>query len=93
MSAFVYILTNKMGGTLYTGSTTDIARRISEHRAKTVSDFTKTYFLVRLVHVEEYDTIISARHREWQIKNWHRAWKIALIEGSNPDWNDLTPLL
>ena len=93
MVAFSYILTNKRGGTLYVGSTTDIHRRLDEHRSKAVPSFTRTYNLVRLVHLEHFSLLIEARHRERQLKAWRREWKIALIERTNPDWNDLAHFL
>ena len=91
--SYVYMLANKKGGTLYTGSTTDIRRRMEEHRAKVVAGFTKKYSVTRLVYLEPHATIAEARYRERAIKRWYRAWKIALIERSNPEWYDLTKRL
>lgn len=88
-SYFVYIMTNKPGGTLYIGVTNDIERRGSEHFAKQGSQFTKKYNLHRLVYVEETTDIMAAIAREKQLKNWHRQWKINLIEAENPEWKDL----
>ena len=89
MAGWVYIVTNKRHGTLYTGVTSDIVRRASEHRAGAVDGFAKRYGLTRLVWHERHDTMPLAIAREKQIKNWRRAWKIALIEEQNPDWRDL----
>ena len=89
MAGWVYIVTNKRHGTLYTGVTSDIARRASEHRASAMDGFAKRYGLTRLVWHERHDIMPLAIAREKQIKNWRRAWKIALIEKQNPDWRDL----
>lgn len=86
---FVYILTNKKGGVLYTGVTSDLPKRIHEHRHKTIEGFTKRYNLARLVHYEAFDDAENAIHREKCIKEWKRLWKIELIEKSNPEWRDL----
>jgi putative endonuclease len=86
---YVYILTNKKDGTLYVGVTSDLSKRIHEHKTKPVSSFTKTYNLDKLVYYEVSDSIVQAITREKQLKNWHRQWKIDLIERNNPDWNDL----
>lgn len=86
---FVYILTNRMCGVLYVGVTSDIDARVWLHREGKGSHFCRRYGLDRLVLVEEYPTITEAIAREKQLKNWQRAWKIELIEASNPDWEDL----
>jgi putative endonuclease len=88
---WVYILTNKPRGVLYTGVTAEIDRRIWEHRTGLGSRFCRRYGLDRLVLVEEYPTIEEAIAREKQLKNWRRQWKIELIEAANPDWQDLAP--
>lgn len=93
MEAYVYILANGRNGTLYVGSTTDMARRMEEHRSGVVKGFVTTYKLYLLVYVEAHDTVFEAREHERRVKRWHRAWKIALIEAQNPEWRDLTPLL
>lgn len=90
---YVYILTNKRNGTLYTGMTNDLARRVFEHRSKAVPGFTKKYDLTRLAWYEVHGTLESAYQREKRIKEWKRAWKIALIEALNPEWHDLTDML
>ena len=86
---FVYILTSKRNGTLYTGSTDDLKRRVWEHKEKTRPGFTSKYGVDRLVWYEEHDERDSALTRERRIKEWKRAWKIELIEKENPDWVDL----
>lgn len=86
---YVYILTNKTNKVLYIGVTNDLERRIFEHRNKLVEGFTKKYNLNKLIYYEVTDDIRSAIEREKQLKNWHRDWKINLIEGFNPTWKDL----
>jgi putative endonuclease len=86
---WVYILTNRPNGVLYTGVTADLPRRIWEHREGTASVFTKRYGLKRLVHAEPHETITMAIQREKNLKHWSRAWKVALIERDNPAWDDL----
>jgi putative endonuclease len=75
---------------LYVGITNDLIRRLSEHKAKLVPGFTKTYGVVILVYYEEYSSILQARAREATLKRWRRAWKIQLIDEFNPDWRDLS---
>jgi putative endonuclease len=87
---FVYILASKRNGTLYVGVTNDLARRLSEHQAKLVPGFTRKYQVDQLVYFEVFESILEARARERALKRWRRAWKIALIEKSNPCWRDLT---
>ncbi len=87
---FVYILASKRNGTLYVGVTNDLARRLSEHKAKLVPGFTREYDVDQLVYFEAYDSILEARAREHSLKRWRRVWKVALIEKLNPDWRDLT---
>lgn len=89
MSSYIYIMSNGPKGTLYIGVTTHLARRIYEHKHKFIDGFSKKYNLVNLVYVEEYEKTIDAIAREKQLKNWHRSWKINLIESRNPYWNDL----
>ncbi|MBR0753341.1 GIY-YIG nuclease family protein [Bradyrhizobium jicamae] len=86
---FVYILASGRNGTLYVGVTNDLARRIGEHKAKLVPGFTRQYNVHLLVYFETYESILEARAREHAVKRWRRAWKIKLIEGLNPDWQDL----
>ena len=89
MTAFVYIMTNRKHGTLYTGSTTDIAQRAWQHREGVGSRFTAKYGLKRLVLIEEHENLERALQREKNIKSWPRAWKVRLVEDKNPEWNDL----
>ncbi len=87
-SAWVYIVTNRPHGTIYIGSTTNIAKRAWEHRTGAVAGFSKEYNLGRLVFVECHDTVVAAIQRERTMKHWSRAWKVALIERANPAWDD-----
>jgi putative endonuclease len=89
-SYFVYILANRPRGVLYVGVTNNLARRVSEHRAKIVPGFASGHGLILLVHVEEYASILDARAREHALKRWRRAWKFELIEKNNPEWGDLS---
>lgn len=86
---WVYILASKRDGILYAGVTSDIARRIWEHREGVADGFTKRYGVKRLVYLERHDDIVHAIQREKTIKHWPRAWKINLILSTNPDWDDL----
>lgn len=86
---FVYIMTNKRNGTLYIGSTSNLIQRVWQHREGVVDGFTKQHGLTRLVWFQAFDLIESARHRELQMKEWKRAWKIRRIEEMNPAWDDL----
>lgn len=86
---FVYIMTNKPQGTLYTGVTNDLVRRAFEHQTHAVKGFTDKYNLERLVWFEQHDEPGEAIRREKSIKRWNRAWKVDLIETENPEWRDL----
>lgn len=86
---WVYIVTNKRDGILYVGVTSDMRRRASEHRDGTYPGFSKRHGLKRLVYMESHDEIESAIARETRIKKWPRAWKVRMIHGFNPDWDDL----
>ena len=86
---WVYIMTNKPRGVLYTGVAAEIVERVAQHRSGTGSGFCRRYNLKRLVLAEFYPTIEEAIAREKAIKEWHRDWKIRHIEESNPDWDDL----
>jgi putative endonuclease len=86
----VHILASRKGGTLYVGVTSDLARRLEEHRASSRASFTGRYNVHSLVHVETYDDPETAIRREKRLKEWKRDWKIALFEGANPDWRDLS---
>jgi putative endonuclease len=87
---YVHILTNKKNGTLYTGITNDLKRRIPEHKSGTGKSFTKRYNVKMLVYYEVTNYILNAIQREKQIKGWVRRKKIELIESMNPDWDDLS---
>ena len=89
MSAWVYIMSNRRDGVLYIGVTADLSRRIVQHREGKGSAFCRRYGLKRLVYAEEHDSIEEAIAREKAMKAWKRAWKIELIEGVNPAWDDL----
>ena len=82
-------MTNRPNGTLYVGTTTDLARRAWEHRTGVGSSFTRRYGLNRLVYVERYEDILAAKQREMNMKHWPRTWKVRLILKSNPNWDDL----
>ena len=86
---YVYILCSKRNGTLYIGVTSDLVKRIYEHRNNLVDGFTKKYNTHRLVWYEVHESAESAITREKQIKKWKRAWKLKLIEQTNPKWIDL----
>jgi putative endonuclease len=88
-SFFVYILCNKRNGTLYTGVTSDLIKRVYEHKNNIIHGFTKRYKIHNLVWYEIHEDIEKAIIREKQIKKWNRKWKLDLIEKNNPDWNDL----
>ncbi len=87
---FVYILASKPRGTLYIGMTADMSRRNAEHRRGRGSAFTRKYAVKTLVWYERYDTEELALQRERTMKEWPRAWKINLIERTNPHWSDLS---
>jgi putative endonuclease len=88
---WVYIVTSGLGGTLYIGVTNDLIRRIYEHKNKVAEGFTRKYDVDRLVYFEAFDDIENAIRREKRLKKWNRAWKIRLIEETNPNWADLYP--
>ena len=87
----VYILANKRNGTLYVGVTSNLPKRIWEHKNKVVEGFTKKYGVDKLVWFELHESIESAIPREKAIKKWNRHWKLELIEKTNPEWIDLYP--
>lgn len=89
MRAFVYILASRRNGTLYIGSTDDLALRVWQHRNGKGSVFCRKYRVVHLVDIEGYDTTAEAILREKCLKRWKRAWKLRLIEERNSDWRDL----
>ncbi|GAB2807814.1 GIY-YIG nuclease family protein [Dyella kyungheensis] len=85
----VYMLTSKQNGTLYVGVTSNLIKRVFEHRSEAVAGFTSNYHVHDLVWYELHETMESAILREKQVKQWKRAWKLRLIEGENPEWRDL----
>jgi putative endonuclease len=90
---YVYILASGRNGTLYIGVTNNLPLRLEQHRSGRGSEFVKKYSVYRLVHVEEFTSPQDAIAREKRLKEWHRDWKIRLIEEENPDWSDLFRLL
>jgi putative endonuclease len=86
---WVYIMTNRPDGALYVGVAANLPARVAQHRAGTGSKHCKKYNLTRLVYAEPYPTIDEAIAREKAIKEWHRPWKVRLIEEMNPLWADL----
>jgi putative endonuclease len=86
---FIYILASKRNGTLYIGVTNGLLKRVDAHKNNLVPGFTSKYSVHNLVYYERYNDIYDAIAREKRIKKWKRAWKIELIEKSNPEWRDL----
>jgi putative endonuclease len=86
---FIYMLASGRNGTLYTGVTNNLVRRIAEHRDGRMRGFTRRYGVTILVWYGEFGDVQDAIAREKQVKGWNRAWKIRLIEKTNPVWNDL----
>lgn len=86
---YVYILSSQRNGTLYVGSTSDLIKRVFEHKNKLVFGFTAKYNVSQLVYFEEHGSYTEAARREKRLKNWCRQWKLNLIEEKNPQWNDL----
>ncbi len=93
MGGYIYIMTNRRNGVLYTGVTSDLPGRIFQHREGLADGFTKRYGAKTLVYYEVFDDIRAAIQREKAIKHWPRAWKVRLIHGMNPQWDDLYPSL
>jgi putative endonuclease len=85
----VYILASKRNGTLYIGVTSDLVKRVWEHKNNMVEGFTKRYGVHQLVWYEVHEGMESAIGREKQLKEWKRKWKVELIESTNPSWQDL----
>ena len=85
----VYILASKPYGSLYIGVTSDLLKRLSQHRGELMLGHTSKYAIYRLVRFEILGTMDLAIAREKQLKNWHRPWKINLINAENPHWVDL----
>ncbi|HEY2034516.1 MAG TPA: GIY-YIG nuclease family protein [Rhizomicrobium sp.] len=89
----VYMMANKRHGTIYIGVTSELFKRIGDHRNGRVAGFTKKYGLTRLVWYQPFERMTDAIQRETSLKKYPREWKINLIEEDNPDWNDLYPNL
>lgn len=89
MEGFTYILANKPRGSLYVGSTLDLAKRIFEHKRGIQCKHTRRYNINKLVYYEIHPSILAAYHRERLLKQWYRQWKVVLIERDNPEWRDL----
>ncbi|WP_341794160.1 MULTISPECIES: GIY-YIG nuclease family protein [unclassified Rickettsia] len=86
---YLYILASKRNGTLYIGVTSNIIKRIYEHKHKVIKGFSSKYNINKLVYFEQYDDIIAAINREKLLKEYKRQWKLNLIESKNPEWHDL----
>ena len=87
--SYVYILASKQNGTLYVGVTSDLVKRVWQHKEGLIDGFTNRYSIKKLVYYEEHEDIQSAIHREKRLKEWKRKWKLDLIEKFNPKWLDL----
>ncbi|MDR3449746.1 MAG: GIY-YIG nuclease family protein [Alphaproteobacteria bacterium] len=92
-TGYIYLLGSREAGTLYLGVTSDLIQRIAQHKAGIFPGFTKEYSVYMLLYYEECGSIEAAILREKQVKKWKRAWKIRLIEETNPHWDDLYPRL
>jgi putative endonuclease len=93
MQPAVYILASQRNGTLYIGVTSNLVKRIWEHKNDAVEGFTEKYGVHSLVYFELLDDMLNAIAREKQLKKWNRSWKLALIEKQNPTWQDLWPTI
>ena len=91
MQSYVYLLTSQPRGTLYLGVTSDLIKRVWQHKEKLVGGFSSKYQVSNLVWYEVHEDITEAIKREKQLKKWNRLWKIELVEKSNPEWSDLYP--
>ncbi|MCK4462838.1 MAG: GIY-YIG nuclease family protein [Candidatus Omnitrophica bacterium] len=85
----MYILASKKNGTLYIGVTSNLIKRVYEHKNNLIEGFTKKYHVHKLVYYEETNGVYAAMTREKQMKKWNRVWKIELVEKDNPEWKDL----
>lgn len=88
-NSYLYILASKKNGTLYIGVTSDIVKRVYEHKNNLVEGFTNKYEVHDLVYYQVFEDIEEAIKREKQLKKWKRSWKVRIIEESNPEWKDL----
>jgi len=86
---YVYIMASKRNGTLYIGMTSNLPKRVTQHRQKVAEGFTDKYDVHKLVWYERHEEARSAIEKEKQLKRWKRIWKLRLIEETNPEWNDL----
>ncbi len=86
---YVYILASQKNGTLYVGITSDLVKRIWQHKNEVVEGYTQKYAVKNLVYFEQYENVDDAILREKRLKHWNRKWKLELIEKMNPNWNDL----
>lgn len=91
MPGWVYIVTNKPHGVLYTGVTADLVARVHQHRTGTGSKFASRYNCTRLIYAEQHERIEDAIAREKAIKEWPRLWELRLIQEANPHWDELQP--
>ena len=91
MQPTVYLLASKRNGTLYIGVTSDLVGRVWQHKHNELGGFTARYSVNLLVYYETFTRMEDAIVREKRLKEWHRAWKIRLIEDANPEWRDLWP--
>jgi len=90
---YVYLMASKKNGTIYLGITSDLPRRVFEHKTNhDPKSFTAQHLVYKLVWFEDYDLIVDAIQREKSMKKYHRQWKINLIEELNPDWKDIDPV-
>jgi putative endonuclease len=89
MAYYVYILASKPNGVLYVGVTNNLVRRVHEHKTHAVAGVTQRYNVAQLVWFEQTDDVLSAIAYEKRLKGWNRVWKVALVEKTNPHWQDL----
>ena len=89
MSYYVYILVSKYNGTLYIGVTSDLIKRVWQHKEKVFKGFTARYFVDKLVYYEQFSHVLDAIAREKRLKEWQKKWKLNLINQFNPEWKDL----
>jgi len=90
-TCYTYIMASKRNGTIYVGVTSDLIKRVYQHRNNLIEGFTSKYKVHHLVYYEQHLDITTAIRREKRLKEWRRKWKLALIEENNPRWRDLYP--